>query len=43
MKLEDMVNEQTSVILCYNIFPTGDKMDYFGQSIDKYGDGGHPL
>ena len=44
MKLEHVVNEQTSILLYCNIFPTRNKMYHSGESIDKYNnDGLNPL
>ena len=43
VELENMVNEQASILLCSYVFPAGDKMDHFGWSVNKYGDGSHPL
>ena len=43
MALEDVVDEQGSILLCYGVFLAWEKVYHLGKSINKYGDGGHPL
>ena len=43
VEFEDIVNEQARILFCRNFLVVGDKMYYFCESVDKYGNGGHPL
>ena len=43
MEFEDVLNEQKSILFCYNVFMVGSRMHHICQMIDEYGNGRHPV